>query len=293
MTKAGPVIWYGGKALMLGKIVPLIPWSTVYVEPYGGAASVLCNLKPRPVEVYNDLNGELVNLFRVLQGETQFNELLRRLTFTLYSLDEFRKALGMSVTTHDPVAAAWAMFVRQNQGFGGRAETEGNWGRAFISSRGMAHACSKWLSRIDRLPFWHDRIMRVQIDNRPALDVIRYWDSPETTFYCDPPYVHEMRVAGNNDVYRHEMTAADHAALVETLLAVKGNVVLSGYAQPIYAPLEAAGWKRIDWHTACSAAGRARGSKLRGEGALLAGVPRVETVWLRDTTCAQQGSILV
>lgn len=168
---------------------------------------------------------------------------------------------------------------RTEPGIRGAAKTIGNWGRAFTSCNGVAETTSKWIGRIGLLDAWRDRIQRVQIDNRDALDVIRYWDSPGTVFYCDPPYVSGTRTKGTRSAYRHEADDAHHAALVETLLGVKGACCLSGYDHPIYAPLEDAGWEKTEWRTSCCAAGRVRGSGLQGKGAATTKVPRTEVLW--------------
>lgn len=268
---------------MINKLVPLIPKSQVYCESYGGAASILFNLEPRPVEVYNDIDDRLVNLLRVLQDVQSFDRFCQRLYFTSYSLEEFRKALAI---LDDPSAdredAAWAFFVAQTQGFGGWVpKYEGNWGRSFVSSRGMATTVSSWLSRLENLQAWHERISRVQIDSREALEVIRYWDGPATVHYVDPPYVLETRrfedEGGHS--YRYEPDEDYHRRLVETLLDCEGAVVMSCYDHPVYAPLEQSGWSKSQWKTSSSAAGRKRGSKLRGSGAATLNAPRVETVY--------------
>jgi DNA adenine methylase len=276
-----PVRWYGGKGQVYKKIGPLVPWSKIYCEPYCGAASLYWHLKPREVEVLNDLHSEIINLFRVLQNKEQFLELQHRLTWTAYSLDEFRLALEMETRQEElsPVERAWAFFVRQNQGFAGKAESEGEWGRAFGSCRKMAGTASKWRNKLRILPWWHNRISRCQLDNRDALEVIRYWDSPDTTFYLDPPYVLNTRV--RKQAYKHEQPDKHHNELVELLLGIQGQALLSGYDSPVYKPLEDAGWKRWSFKVACCAAGRVRGSNLRGKGGATEHVPRTEVVWRR------------
>jgi len=277
-----PVRWYGGKGHMARKLVPLIPPGRVYCEPYCGAASLFWHLRPRPVEVLNDLHSEIVNLFRTLQDPALFDELAHRLAWTPYSLAEFRKALAMEYAEElSAVDRAWAFFVRQNQGFSGIAETEGNWGRDFGSGCGMAKTTSDWRSRLATLGWWHERLTRVQLDCRDALEVIRYWDSPETVYYVDPPYAADTRAKGKHNVYRHEADDEHHRALVALLLGIQGNAVVSGYASPLYASLDAAGWTRHEFQTACCAAGRCRGSKIRGDDAAREHVPRTEVVWIK------------
>jgi len=281
-----PAVYYGGKGHSARWIVGSLPAPgryRVYVEPFAGAASVFWHLpRPYPVEVLNDLDERIVTLFRVLQDRRQFQELAHRLLWTLYSLEEFRRALAILERwqEHDEIDRAWAVFVAQDQGFGGVNGTEGRRGRTFISKRGMASTVGQWRGRLRLLPIWHERLTRVQLDCRDALEVIDYWDSGETAFYVDPPYVPESRVAGSRSVYRWEYTAAEHEALIEKLLGIRGGAVLSGYLSIRYAPLEAAGWLRYERKTTCSAAARVRGTKMQGQGALLRHAPRTECLWV-------------
>jgi len=270
-----PFMWFGGKGRFANKILPLLPSAQVYVEPFAGAASVFWHLKtPYNVEVLNDLDGDIVNLFRVLQDPATFKDFEHRIIWTPYSLDEFRRALQHN--GDDPVMRAWSFYVRQNQGFGGQAKSEGDWGRVFTPSRGMAGNASKWRGRMKTLQTWHDRLTRVQIDNRCALDVIKYWDSPTTLFYIDPPYVQSTRKSGG---YKHEVDDDFHNALVDLCLGLQGNAVLSGYASDVYARLESAGFNRLDFETVCHAACKGRGSVLRGDGNAIAKAPRTESIW--------------
>ena len=282
----GPVFWYGGKGMMAELLLPLLPSAKVYVEAYGGAASLMVRRPPAPVEAYNDLNGDLVNLFRALQSPRRFRVLKRRLLFTPYSRQEFAEALRVLAEEKDPNERAWAFFTAQNQGFSGTAKSVGNWSRVFVSCRGMAKSASRWLGRLGYLDAWHRRFMRVQIDQRDALDVLRYWDSPETLFYLDPPYMAQSRAKGNTNMYAHEADDAHHAALLDLLPSLQGAVVLSGYDAPIYRQLDDAGWERREFKTACHAAGRTRNSGLQGAGSALALVPRTEVVW-RNQHCLE------
>lgn len=279
-----PFRWPGGKGNLAKWVIGHLPQTAkVYVEPYAGAASVLWHLpKPYPIEVLNDLDERIVNLFRVLQDREKFEELLHRLVWTPYARAEFVRALEVLAAwdEHDEVSRAWAFFVAQNQGFGGKANSAGNWGRVLNKvANGMAEAAARWRSRLKYLTWWHDRLTRVQIDNRDALEVIRYWDTPETLFYLDPPYVLDTRKGG--EIYRHEASIEHHEALVQTLLEVQGQVVLSGYDHPVYRPLEEAGWLKVSRETASHLAGRIRGSRLQGKSAALQHAKRVECLWIK------------
>jgi len=278
-----PCKWFGGKGNLARWVVRHLPRDgvQVYCEPYAGMASVLWHLpQPYPVEVLNDLDERIVTLFRVLQDEGKFKQLAHRLIWTPYARAEFERAVEMLQCWDDlaPVDRAWAFFTALNQGFGGRVpESGGNWGRTFVVNRGMAQQANIWRGHMKLLAWWHDRLTRIQIDCRDALDVIRYWDRGDTLFYIDPPYVPSTR---SNTRYTIEADESHHEALVDTLLAIRGRAVVSGYDHPIYRRLEAAGWRRVERETACHAAGRVRGSKLLGDGAAKRHARRVEVLWL-------------
>jgi len=274
--------WYGGKSNLFKKILPYLNTPhTVYVEAYGGGASVLLNKLPSPVEVLNDINSEIVNIFRVLQDEVKFKELKHRLEWTLYSRAEFVKAIDIvqNETVTDPVLRAWAFFVAQNQGFSGknsRNSSKGSWARNFDFNRNRA---TGFANKVASLELVRNRLKNVQVDNIDAIACIQYWDSPDTLFYLDPPYIHDTRIL--KEAYHHEADHDHHRLLVDTLLAIKGQAVLSGYAHEIYEPLLEQGWHKVEIDTVCHAAGKVRGSRLQGEGSARQHVRRVEVLYLK------------
>src|SRR5690606_43381 len=129
---------------------------------------------------------------------------------------------------------AWAFFVIMNQGFAGNPHIDRTiWSRSpYISSSGKSHRTSSWIGHINRLSEIRDRLIRVQIENRDALDVIRYWDRDDTVFYLDPPYPMESR---RSSTYPDEFY--DHSALIELLKTIKGNFALSSYDGTVYESL--------------------------------------------------------
>jgi DNA adenine methylase len=132
-----PFKYFGGKGKMLAKLLPLLPSHKVYVEPFCGAASLFFAKPTSPVEVLNDLNEDVVNVFRVLQNKETHEELRFRLMYTPYARSEFVRAIEM-LDRKDltPVDRAWAFMVRQNMGFGGKAGANGgDWGRVYFQSR--------------------------------------------------------------------------------------------------------------------------------------------------------------
>ena len=236
--------WYGGKFSHLDFILPHIPKdATHFCDVYGGSASVLLNLPPYPAETYNDLDSELVNFFLVLRNQEA--ALIKAIGLTPFSREELiqacQPAQGLS-----KLERARRFFVRARQTRTGLAQTssEGRWAHCVLTSRaGMAGAVSRWLGSIEGLPEIVQRLQRVQFENAPALDVLRRYDTPQTVFYLDPPYVHGAR--GDTSAYGYEMTDQEHGTLAEVLQTVRGRVVLSGYRNALYDRLFKQ-WRRVD-----------------------------------------------
>jgi DNA adenine methylase len=213
--------WYGGKFSHLN-------WTQHYCEPFGGSAAVLINREPSPVETYNDLDGEVVNFFRVLREHKE--ELIEAIGLTPFSREEFEIAIAESTSALSNVERARRFYVRARQVRTGLAQTasSGRWAHCLLTSRaGMAGAVSRWLGSVDDLSEIAQRLLRVQIEHAPALEVIERYDSEETLFYCDPPYPHGSRADSN--AYAYEMTDDEHRALASVLHSVKGKVALSSY----------------------------------------------------------------
>ena len=242
----GPVQWYGGKGQLAPRLLKLLPEGEGYCEPYGGAAALLFAKEPSRFEVYNDVNGDLVNLFRALRDPLRFERLCGNVETTLYARGEFIEALNALESSDDPDERAWAFYVAMNQAFGGVKPTPGRWSRSTSPAkarRDVSAAVSRWLSRLDNLPMWHERLSTVQIDQRDAIDIIRTYDDPDMVFYVDPPYVRETR---NGDAYAFEVDDPHHERLIDALLSIEGKALVSGYNHPIYEPLERGGWEVHD-----------------------------------------------
>ncbi len=219
--------WYGGKFSHFDWLSPLLPDCHHYCEPFAGSAAVLLNRDPAPVETYNDLDGEVANFFRVLRDHP--DELTRLIGLTPFSRAEFSLACQLDPGVSQ-VERARRFYVRARQVRTGLAQTAtlGRWANCKHTSRaGMSGVVSRWLGGVEALPQIAERLLRVQIENRPAVDVIRLYDSPETLFYCDPPYVHRTR--GDAAAYRCEMTDQQHRDLAAVLSGVAGKVALSNY----------------------------------------------------------------
>lgn len=228
--------WYGGKFSHLDWLLPLLPDANHYCEPFGGSAAVLLNRAPAPVETYNDIDGELVTFFRVLRDDKE--KLLESIGLTPFSREEFELAIQKPTEALSDLERARRFFVRARQVRTGLAQTasSGRWAHCLLTSRaGMAGAVSRWLGSVEGLSEIAQRLLRVQIEHAPAIDVIWRYDSKETLFYCDPPYPHDSR--GDNNAYAYEMTNDDHRRLADVLHQVHGKVALSSYESKLMSDL--------------------------------------------------------
>lgn len=220
--------WYGGKYSHLDWLLPLLPQTTHYCEPFGGSAAVIINRHPSPVETYNDIDSEIVNFFRVLREQKE--QLIEAIGLTPFSREEFDRAIYGGDDEVSDMERARRFYVRARQvrtGLAQRAST-GRWAHCLLTSRaGMAGAVSRWLGAVEDLSAIAQRLLRVQIEHAHALEVIKRYDSPETLFYCDPPYPHASRT--DTKAYAYEMSDDDHRQLAATLHALQGRVALSSY----------------------------------------------------------------
>ncbi len=239
--------YYGGKFSHLDFLLPLLPTTfTHFCEPFGGSAAVLINRPPAPVETYNDLDSEVVNFFQCLRDHG--DELIRLISLTPFSREELVKACRPEPNL-SAIERARRFFVRARQTRTGLAQTssEGRWAHCVLTSRAaMAGAVSRWLGSVEGLPQIVQRLQRVQIENAPATEAIRRYDSPKTLFYCDPPYPHEAR--GDSKAYGYEMTDREHEELAELLRSVQGAVAVSGYRCSLMDRLYR-DWIRVDANT--------------------------------------------
>ena len=227
--------YYGGKQKQLNWLLPLLPKCDHYIEPFCGAASVLINREISPAETINDTNGEIVNFFKVLRDNG--DELIRRLELTPYSRSEFVAALE---PTTDTVEQARRFYVKIRQSFCGLMVglTEGRWG--YVKKK-TAFLPKRTVRSIDKLYEIANRLRLVQIENRPALDILSRYDDINTLFYCDPPYAD--RGKGGTSIYaNNEMTNADHRQLSDVLHNCKAKSAISGSRCDLYDDLYR------DWH---------------------------------------------
>jgi DNA adenine methylase len=227
--------WFGGKWRLAPWIIQHLPPHDAYVEPYGGAASVLLRKPPAKLETWNDLHGRLVNFFTVLR--TRPDELVSALELTPYARAEYKLAREQHP---DPLEDARRFYILAYQGrvgAAGAAELGRVHGWRYIRDVNGRHGStpSVEFASTDHLHAIAKRLRHVQVEHAPALTVLERYDRPDVLHYVDPPY-HDP-VADLHGRYAHPMIEADHRDLAEALRQVAGMVVLSGRPSDLYAEL--------------------------------------------------------
>lgn len=255
-----PVLRYHGAKFRLAPwIISFFPEHRIYVEPFGGAAGVLVQ-KPRAyAEIYNDLDDDVANFFRVLRAPDTRAQLTELVVLTPFARVEFEAAFQPAT---DPVERARRLVVRAMMGFGSAGATKNTTGFRIDTKREYETAQHLWAMYPANIAAVGQRLAGVLIENRPALDVILAHDTPETLHYIDPPYLPTLRDRRNaSSAYRHEMSVDDHLRMLEALRNVTGMVVLSGYPSDLY-DNNLQGWEK---HTTGARIAAGRGTALRRE----------------------------
>lgn len=238
--------YFGSKAGMAPWLVSLMPAHRVYVEPFCGSAAVLLAKDRSRHEVINDVDGDLVNFYRVARARPDDLEVALRLT--PYSRDEFAAA-DLADLSIDELERARRYWVRSTQGFAQVASTSTGWSTSIV--RGANNARTVW-NRLGRIAPFVDRMGTVTIENRNALEVIDRYDAVDGVIYLDPPYFGGTRTSHRDGRrpggdYVHEFASEDdHRALAEVARAAKATVLLSGYPHPLYDDELYADWHRVE-----------------------------------------------
>lgn len=262
-----PVLrWHGGKWILAPWIISFFPKHQVYVEPFGGAASVLVRKEPSHAEIYNDLDGTVVELFRVLRSE-RAEELIEALRLTPFSRDEFVEAYQEA---DDEVERARRLIIRSFMGFGSNGHNRSTGFRANSTRSGTTPA-HDWVNYPDSLATVVQRLSGVTIENKDAKAVMAQHDAATTLHYADPPYVFETRADLSKD-YAHELTDEDHAELLTFLRGLRGMVILSGYPSALYDDA-LTDWRRVE-------------RKALADGAK----ERTEVLWLNPSVTERRGA---
>ena len=214
----------GAKNRIADWICSYIPKHDVYVEPYAGSLAVLFNKKRCHIETVNDLDGEIVNFFRVLRDSP--DALCRLINITPYSRDEYKSAYEPA---DDSVERARRLCIRCWMGFGcGNLYMNGFKSGQQSNSPNPAKA---WDKLPETLYLAAKRLKGVQIENLPALELISRYDTADVFMYIDPPYLHGTR---KNYLYKHEMEDSEHEDLLKILVKHPGKIILSGYDNDLY-----------------------------------------------------------
>lgn len=270
-----PVMRYhGGKFRIAPRIIKHFPAHRIYVEPFGGAGSVLMRKERSFAEVYNDLDGEVVNVFRVLRDPPAAERLRVLLELTPWAREEFILTYEPSA---DPVEQARRTIARGFMAHGSTAIRLNRTGFRAKNYKRNQTGAGDWRS-YHAVPAFVDRLQGVTIECRPATEIIVQQDGPDTLFFCDPPYVHASRSSliskGRDCCYRHELSDDDHRALIAQLRDVAGMVVLCGYRSTIYGDL-LADWDLVELDAMADG-----------------GEPRTECLWLNAAASSGAGRFL-
>jgi DNA adenine methylase len=217
-----PISYYGGKQKLASMILKLIPKHKLYCEPFIGGAAIFFAKLPSEVEVINDTNRELINFYRVVQNDLVSLEMEIRIS--LHSRDLHRKAtvINANPDMFTDIKRAWAVWLLSTQSFA--AMLDGSWGYDVSSNTTSKKVTNKRNSFTEE---YAQRLQNVQIECADALRIIHSRDTPESFFYCDPPYYNSDM--GHYDGYSIE----DYEALLRSLSLIKGKFLLSSYPSAI------------------------------------------------------------
>lgn len=227
-----------------------------YLEPYFGGGAILFNKEPSRIETVNDLDNDVVNLFRVIREKK--DDLIESIVQTPYARTEYDDAFRKDADTITDIEKARIFLIRSMQGHGFRVYEKCGW-KKDVYGREAAYAVRYWNDLPEAITQIALRLKMVQIEHKPAVDLIKAFNHDNVLIYVDPPYVLSTRTRKQ---YRHEMTDQDHVELLETLLLHKGYVMLSGYDNDIYSDY-LQGWRKI------SVPARAENN-----------LPRTEVLWM-------------
>ena len=235
----GPFPWAGGKSRSVANILKYLPYRKVYVEPFGGSGVVLLARKPCDLDVLNDRHAGIVAFYRCLRNPEKYRKLVDWIDLTVHSREDFVYAKNNWINEKDDVQRAGHWYYMVNYSFGSLGR---NFGRS-TSGRGLI--AGKIRNKIKMFPFLHERLKRVQIENQDWRDCIRDYDSRNTVFYIDPPYVD-----AHPGTYEHEMTRPEHEELLDVIFQIKGFCAVSGYTNPLY---DRQPWDNVhSWDSFCS-----------------------------------------
>lgn len=258
--------YYGGKWNLAPWIISHFPPHKNYIEPCGGAASVLLQKPRSPLETYNDIDGNVVNFFRVLRDRP--DELIRKIRLTPWARAEYELSW---IISDDPIENARRFFANSVMGMNGITNSENKNLIHFRVSKGLDNDSGRYppddlTSCEDRLYSIAHRLLSVQIEHAKYQEVISRYENDDRLIYFDPPYLYDERT--KRECYNFEWSDAQHIEAADLLRACAGYVIVSGYACPLYTELyEAHGWQRYDKEAQTNSGGK-----------------RIESLWLSPRT---------
>lgn len=233
-----PILKYpGAKWVLAPWIISHFPTHKHYIEPYCGSAAVFFSKDPSRHEVLNDLNSSIVNLFAVMR--TRCDELARAIMLSPWSEEEYH-TIEKQVVVDDDLEHARRFLVRSWQAHGGTIAQVSGWKHNGL--RGHVYPVQLWKKLPARLLAAAERLQDAEVRNRPALEIITYYNQPDCLLYIDPPYELSTR---SRKYYKYEMAPCDHMELLTALGKHKGMIVLSGYAHALYDEM-LTGWMRVE-----------------------------------------------
>ncbi len=257
--KSPALRYHGAKFRLAPWVISHFPEHTYYTEVYGGAAGVLLNKPRSKAEVYNDIDGDIVNFFKTVRNFNTMQDLIKKLQMTPYSRAEFDLAYEF---TDNSIERARRTAIRATMGFGSGGTTMAKTGFRTDLKRNYGTAMDLWVKYPDSLAAVGQRFLGVQIENKPAIPLLLKHDNNQTLHYLDPPYVlHTRSLGSRNRTYRNELSDDDHVELLDVAIKLSGHVVLSGYNTELYDDI-LTGWRK---ETKLSRISAGRGTKLKTE----------------------------
>lgn len=252
----------GAKNRLAPWILEYIPKHDVYLEPYFGSGAIFFNKEPSKIETINDLNGDVVNYFKILRNNS--SELIESLKLTPYARDEYDAAYETSDSDTN-IEMARKFAVRCWQGFGCSNLYKNGFRSSQQSNSPMT--TKAWSEFPETLKIASNRLMNAQIENLPAVELIKRYDTKDVFIYADPPYLHGTR---KNYLYKHEMKDSEHEELICLLKNHPGRVLLSGYDNDMYNN-HLKGWYKTSKNTTAEK-----------------GLKRTEVLWMNYEPVARQ-----
>ena len=281
-----PFNWIGGKGRSFAKIKRFLPERCeVYAEPYAGSLALLFTRQPALVEIANDIDPDVVNVYEVFTNDDEFLRLKSFMRTTLHSRAEFARAIEIlnDKQLKDKALRAWAFIVCTTQALSSQITNvkPENWGRAlryYTWGIGAANV-HLWNAKFDYIDRFHERLKNLRVENIDGIDFMLKHDAPNVVYYVDPPYPIETR--SNQKSYRYDVDDEYHHRLVDVLLGLKAAVTLSGYLNSIYTRLEKSGWLRYDFESVTNSIARTR-DVLRKNKNPLYSHSKIECVWINQ-----------